>query len=324
MKFGSRSERWVRLVAVMALSLGFVVAVWAQQEQKPEKGKMTQEEYERALAKWRADSARLAQQQQEAQLLAEAKRSYNEGNALLKKGEYEAAIEKYKRALELDSTMAKAWYGIGLANRNLRKTDDAIAAYRRAIRLDPKYGDAIFALGKLLSDLGRQEEALKVYQDAVQADPGLAKAYYEMGRIYLDNKRYQEAVNAFTRATQIDPQYSLAYTSLGIALYQLGKYQDAVNALENAVAFDAENYQAYYRLAEVYNAIGQHEKALENAAKCLELRRQKFAPAAYEAGRAAAALGRTQEAIDYYKLAARDTRWKQVAEYELNRLQGNR
>ncbi|MDZ7374719.1 MAG: tetratricopeptide repeat protein [candidate division KSB1 bacterium] len=310
-----------------ALAAAFLLLVtgqlWAQQ-QMPEKGKMTQEEYEKALAQWRADSARLARQQQEAQLLAEAKRNYNEGNALLKKGDYEAAIEKYKRALELDSTMAKAWYGIGLANRNLRRSEEAIAAYRKAIQLDPKYGDAIFALGKLLSDLDRSQEALKVYQDAVQADPNLAKAYYEMGRIYLENKQYQEAVSAFTRATQIDPQYSLAYTSLGAAYHQLGKYQEAVNALENAVAFDPENYLAYYRLAEVYNAMGQHERALENATKSLELRKQRFAPAAYEAGRAAAALGKTQEAIEYYRLAARDSRWKSVAEYELNRLQGNR
>ncbi len=253
---------------------------------------------------------------------AEVKRLYNEGNTLMKKGEYEAALEKYKQAIALDSTHYRAYYGMGLAYKKLRRWEDAIAAFRKAISINKTYDKAIFALGKTLADLDRKEEALKVYKEAIAANPANAKAYYEMGRILLQQKKYAEAADAFRKATQIKPDYYLAYTSLGIALKQMGKYADAVQALENAVSFNPKYYQAYYRLAEVYNTMGKHEKALEAAKKCLSLRRGRYAPAAFEAGRAAQALGRTQEAIKYYQMAAKNSRWRALAEYQLKKLRG--
>lgn len=62
-----------------------------------------------------------------------------EGNALLKKGKYHAALEKFNKALEITPAYPNAWNSKGIAHRRLKHYAEALYAFDQAIRYNPDY-----------------------------------------------------------------------------------------------------------------------------------------------------------------------------------------
>lgn len=253
--------------------------------------------------------------------LAAIGKAFNNGKAAYTQGQYQEALKFFNKALELDSTFSKAHYMKGLTLKKLRKYNEAIAAYQAAIRHDPTYDEAYFALGKIYSAIGKVDDAIATYQKAVENNPTSYKAYYEMGVLYLNKKKnYRKAAEAFRQATQIRPDYEKAFYSLGVSLTELRKYNDAIMALESAVALREKWAEPYFRMAVIYNKKGQPAKAKEAATNALQYKKN-YAPAAYEAGKASKELGQFTEAINYFKIAAKNRNWRRAAEYEIDLIQ---
>jgi tetratricopeptide (TPR) repeat protein len=281
------------------------------------------EEYKKQLEEW--EKKKEAVEKENAEKLAKNKdaarevernRALNEGNTLLKSGRENEALAAYDQALKADSTFARAWYGKGLALRKLRRPQEAVLAYKAAIRHDPKDPQAYFALGNIYTDLEKYNDAVGVYDQAVAIDPKLSKAYYQRGLAYDKMNKTKDAINSFKMATEVDPNYDLAFSSLGVALGKDGQMQEAVKAYESAVAIKPSEV-TYYRLAETYNKMQNHQAALTAAENGLK-KKPGYAPAAMEAGLALKAMGRYNEAVEKFQAAARDLKWKQSAEYQID------
>jgi tetratricopeptide (TPR) repeat protein len=94
------------------------------------------------------------------------------------------AADAYRRALELDSTLADAQVNLG---RLLHEAGDARGAaghYRKAIELRPDNVIALFNLGVALTDLRMPDEAILAYRTALAADPSCADAHYNLAHLY--------------------------------------------------------------------------------------------------------------------------------------------
>lgn len=248
------------------------------------------------------------------------KKAYNDGNNAYKLGQYQQAVTSYDKAISMDSTFFKAYYGKGLALKKLRKYAEATKAYQGAIRQNPSYSLAYIALGKIFSQRGMPDKAIETYTKAIEYDPTSAKLCYELGAVYQNRKKnYKKAVENFTKATQINPEYDLAFYSLGVSLTELNRLDEAVVALENALAVTKRKRWAdpHYRLSVVFNKKGNFSKALKSAEQALAIKKN-FAPAAYEAGKACKSLGRFNAAIGYFDIVAKDRQWRRTAEYEID------
>src|SRR5262249_16056146 len=66
----------------------------------------------------------------------------NLGRALYAKKDLDGAIAEFRKAIELDPTLAPAYSGLGVALRDKKDLDGAIAQFRKAIEVDPKYAPA--------------------------------------------------------------------------------------------------------------------------------------------------------------------------------------
>ncbi len=62
----------------------------------------------------------------------------NEGVDIYQKGDYRAALSKFKAATELDPTMAAAWSNMGCALGQLGDCDGALNAFNTALEIDPE------------------------------------------------------------------------------------------------------------------------------------------------------------------------------------------
>jgi tetratricopeptide (TPR) repeat protein len=76
----------------------------------------------------------------------EAGKLYNEGNALLKSGNANAAVEKYDAALQIEKDY-RTFYQKGIALKKLNKLDEAKTAFEESLKLNKDFEGGLNALG---------------------------------------------------------------------------------------------------------------------------------------------------------------------------------
>jgi tetratricopeptide (TPR) repeat protein len=140
-----------------------------------------------------ADASGLTPRQQADQWYRDAYKDVEKGSQELADGKTENAQKKFRRALErsrrateLDSTHYQAWNLVGFTSRKLGDYPAAFAAYKVAIRLKPDYAQAREYYGEGLLETGDlagarvQLAALeKIGDEAQTADLRNAIAKYE-------------------------------------------------------------------------------------------------------------------------------------------------
>jgi len=216
-----------------------------------------------ALARSTTPTARIPNQQaHEAYLLG---RYYWNRRAA---GDWKAAEEHFRRAIELDPNYALAH--AGLAECRIRK-EEANAAALRAVELDPSSAEARIALGWV-----------ELYRN-LDLNPG--------GR-------------AFLAAVQLDPNYASAHHSYGEYLTMVGRFEEAIAEKRQAVMLDPLSGRSRGSLAVLLSLAGQDDAALQEIKKVLELR-PDFPMAHANLGEIHLRKGRYNEAIQELQLYAR-------------------
>ena len=88
----------------------------------------------------------------------------NLGIALAGRGQVDAAIAHYQKALEIKPDYAEAHNNLGNALAGRGQVDAAIAHYRKALEIKPDYAEAHNNLGIALEARGQTDEAIAHYQ----------------------------------------------------------------------------------------------------------------------------------------------------------------
>jgi len=122
--------------------------------------------------------------------------------------------------------------------------DTAEAAYRRAIELDPTLANAFTNLGNLMVRRERIEEARKLYQHALALDPEQPEAHYNAGFLAFDCGDIPAAVESFGRALSSDPSFADAHFNMAMALSELGRFDAARPHWEMYLQLDPDSQWA--------------------------------------------------------------------------------
>lgn len=308
--------RIFKMMAILSVFFTFAVAEIASAQD-------AQAEYQKQLEEWEKKKEEIEKKNAakkaaagEGALENEMKRAYNDGNIALRKGRYSEAIAAYDEALSIDSTYAVAHYGRGLALKKSRRTTDALEAFKACVRHDPTYAKGFFALGNAYADIDRHKDAIAAYERAVLNDPTDSRSYYQMGASYLSLNQPPKAVEALQKAVEADPKYSQAYYTMGVAQVAQGSLSDAVASFSKSAEVKPSE-ATYYKLAETYNKLNRHSDALEAADKGLQ-EKADYAPAAFEAGLALKSMGRYNDAVSKFRIAAKNVKWKESAQYQID------
>lgn len=136
-------------------------------------------------------------------------------------GEYDMAVELYKRSLKLHPT-AEAYTFLGWTYHFQGKLDEAIEECKKAIQLDPEFGNPYNDIGAYLIERGQYDEALSWLEQALQSRRYESYHYphYNLGRAYMAKGLYAKARHHFEAALQVCPGYSLAREALTKACRQ--------------------------------------------------------------------------------------------------------
>jgi DNA-directed RNA polymerase subunit alpha len=101
---------------------------------------------------------------------------YQWGHCLDDLGEYEEALNKYEKSIQIDPDYAKSLFRIAF-NYDLDGEDEkAIECYERCTTLSPTYKNALINLGILYEDHGKFEDAMYCFETVLDTEPAHERA----------------------------------------------------------------------------------------------------------------------------------------------------
>ncbi|MES2849710.1 MAG: tetratricopeptide repeat protein [Bacteroidota bacterium] len=142
-----------------------------------------------------------------------------EGIALHDKGDYEAAIAKFDKALILDPYDYEANFEKASSLLYAGKYDESIAISKLLIEKfqdRPNVKGAYVTLGSAYDDKGNTDSALFAYNEGIKRFPDFYLLHFNKGLMYARQKKWDEAEISFYETMKLKPNHagSLYYTSL--------------------------------------------------------------------------------------------------------------
>jgi tetratricopeptide (TPR) repeat protein len=135
---------------------------------------------------------------------------------------FEQAIEAYQRAITIRPHYADAHVGLGDAKAAKGENEAAIAHYQKALSLDPLNGRVQFALGKIYyTEKGLYYEAVTAYKKAIELEPSFLDARMGLGEIYEEKGLYKDAVAEYKKVIELEPKHTAAHYNLALAYEKL-------------------------------------------------------------------------------------------------------
>jgi len=99
------------------------------------------------------------------------------------KGEYDKAIESFKKALHSEGESASVHYNLGLAYQAKGLLDEAAREYKRSLELNPLDAEAHNNLGIIYHTLGKDDKAIMEFREAVRINPDFELARKNLEKI---------------------------------------------------------------------------------------------------------------------------------------------
>lgn len=170
-------------------------------------------------------------------------------------------------------------YALGLIYYEKGDNDAAIDAFRRALTEDPSLAEAHLYIGNSQVHQGRLSEAITAYKSAVQADPQLIEAYNNMGSIYAESGQRDEAMAAYRQALALNDQFYDARTNLGLLYAEAGRLDEAITEYMKVIRADVGVAEVHNNLSMICLQQGKFTDAIVQSKKAISLR--KDFPEAY-------------------------------------------
>lgn len=114
--------------------------------------------------------------------------------------EYDAAIEQFKKSLEMDPNFAVTHLRLGRALLQKGLHDEAIAEFQKAVTLTGASTDMIAALGQAYAVSGKKAEAEKIHDQLLELSKEKYVSSYELAVLYIVLDLKEKAFDKLERA----------------------------------------------------------------------------------------------------------------------------
>ena len=186
--------------------------------------------------------------------MAEARQAYNQGN-------YDASIEKYTYALELDGENLMALFERGKANYASGDLLSAIDDLDQAINGRPDWVEAYFIRGQSNLELDDSRSAIQDFNKTLELDQNYYRAYVRLGDLFFGKQQYAEAKEKYEQALDINSNLPEVYFSMGKIEYFTENYVKAIRTLRRAKGGNRNSPFIRYYLGMSYLKAGYYDDA---------------------------------------------------------------
>src|SRR5215216_5080477 len=156
----------------------------------------------------------------------EAYRANNIGVALLEQFKYKEAADAFRRALQLEPSLALARINLGIALFNMPDLPAAQKELLAAGTLAQSAPQPPYVLGLAAKTQNKPEEAIVAFQKVLRIDPNDVGANINLGQLYAQQRKYPEAIAALRLAVAAEPYNATALYNLGTSLLRSAQREE--------------------------------------------------------------------------------------------------
>ncbi|HNS95924.1 MAG TPA: tetratricopeptide repeat protein [Polyangiaceae bacterium] len=201
----------------------------------------------------------------------------NEGTLLKKQGAYDAAIDKYEAATQLDPSNHEIIYMLATTYRKKEEWEKVASTLARATQAAPQYANYHYERGYALVQVASKSKQRSAWEEAkeplvkcIEADTRFAHCYFELAlvELFLDNE--QGALENYTKAIQHAPNEGSFYAPLADLYIRLDYFDQAKGVLEQGVKFAADESKAKFNMYVLLASVAQFQNDMPSMVKALE------------------------------------------------------
>jgi tetratricopeptide (TPR) repeat protein len=192
------------------------------------------------------------------------------GRALLLKGTNLAeALRHLQRAAEIDPNRAEYWLYVGWGANDAGQPAVAQESLHKSLELDKSLADAYWQRGILERRQAAVRDAERDLLKALELKPSRFEAHATLAECFEETRRWDQAQNSWRKAIAGDPTKSFWHYKLGRLLYNNGNRAEAGEEIARAVQLSAKEarpawlWEAYMLLGEVNRAAGKRQQAID-------------------------------------------------------------
>ncbi|MBI3815111.1 MAG: tetratricopeptide repeat protein [Nitrospinae bacterium] len=189
---------------------------------------------------------------EEEKQVKEADVLFIKGNKLAIGGQYEEAIECYKKAVDIKEDSHEAWNNMGTAYSDLGQYKEAIENYKKAVDIKKDSHEAWYNMGNAYSKLGQYEEAIESYKKAVDIKKDKHEAWYNMGTAYREIEDIKNALTSHQEAVKYLSDDSLYWYQLAVDWQMEGNVNETAKSLKVCFALKPE-FREIFKSDERFN-----------------------------------------------------------------------
>jgi tetratricopeptide (TPR) repeat protein len=160
------------------------------------------------------DQKKSIEEEEKKRRTTEARLVNNGGVMSYHNGQYEKALDLFKKAIDLDPTLTEAYNNLGLTYTEINEEEKATEAFKTAISLSPELAAAYNNLGYVFYRLGSYREAIEMYNEAIGRSKDSSSAYTNLGNAYYKLEKIEDAIGAWKKALALDPANEKARRNL--------------------------------------------------------------------------------------------------------------
>jgi tetratricopeptide (TPR) repeat protein/TolB-like protein len=229
----------------------------------------------------------------------EAAHAYALAQDLQWAGKWEEAIPLYQQAIQLDSSLGRAYAGLASTSANMGRRKDAEKYYRLALEHIDRMSDREKYRTRGGYYLANREprKAIAEYSDLVQQFPADAVGYSNLALAYFYLRDMPKALEEGRHTVALLPKALLQLNNLALYAVYAGEFSTAAEVAHKVIAQNASYVNAFGALALAQTSLGQFSEAEQTYQKMASVSERGAAMA--NMGRADLLLyqGRASEAI---------------------------
>ncbi|MFZ0957956.1 MAG: tetratricopeptide repeat protein [Candidatus Sulfotelmatobacter sp.] len=177
--------------------------------------------------------------------------------------QYEAAVQNFTRALEIDPKMAVGYMNRGYVYNDMRLATKAEHDFRKALSLNPQYGEAHLGLAYALLQLRRSTAALKEAEVATRLLPDSESLHLVKAEGYRQRAMLASAEGEYRKALKLNPNAPNTYIALADVQYRAHKFAASADTLHRALAVAPNDPMISAQLGRSYAQLKQSSEAMQ-------------------------------------------------------------
>ncbi|CAD8149208.1 unnamed protein product [Paramecium octaurelia] len=182
---------------------------------------------------------------------------------LLKKQQYNEALETLDKLIEIQPNLADAQYLKGLAYLGLNDLKNALIYCQAATDIDTKHTHALAEIGNIYTLEKKYDEAMSIFQKLIDYNEKSFEGNFGMGFINLMLNNFEIADPYFQNALKIKGRDKVALLNYGHLLIKQQKLDQGLHYYEEALKADPKYTDAISAITNVYLRQKKYEQLFE-------------------------------------------------------------